>query len=135
MKGRPEILYPLFGALEGLDGIGPKTSKYFNAIGVETPRDLVFLLPQSGIDRRPRASVRDIEVPGIATVEVEVGNHLPARSRGRPYRVLVRDERQEFQLVFFHPRAEYLQRILPTGQVEFEAELRLSTKLRTGRPS
>ena len=116
MKGRPEILYPLFGALEGLDGIGPKTSKYFNAIGVETPRDLVFLLPQSGIDRRPRASVRDIEVPGIATVEVEVGNHLPARSRGRPYRVLVRDERQEFQLVFFHPRAEYLQRILPTGQ-------------------
>ena len=116
MTGRPESLFPLFGTLEGLDGVGPKTSKFFNALGVETPRDLLFLLPQSGIDRRPLASVRDGPVPSVVTVEVEVGNHLPARSRGRPYRVIVRDERQEFFLVFFHPRAEYLQRILPTGQ-------------------
>ena len=116
MTGRPEILFPLFGALEGLDGIGPKTAKLFKGLGVETPRDLLFVLPHSGIDRRLRASVRDVVPPEVATVEVEVGNHLPPRQKGRPYRVLVRDAQQEFQLVFFHARGDYLQKLLPSGQ-------------------
>ncbi|WP_334193522.1 ATP-dependent DNA helicase RecG [Pararhodobacter sp.] len=116
MTGRTEILFPLFGALEGLDGIGPKTAKLFKGLGVETPRDLLFVLPHSGIDRRLRASVRDVVPPEVATVEVEVGNHLPPRQKGRPYRVLVRDAQQEFQLVFFHARGDYLQKLLPSGQ-------------------
>ena len=116
MTGRPEILFPLFGALEGLDGIGPKTAKLFKGLGVETPRDLLFVLPHSGIDRRLRASVREVVPPEVATVEVEVGNHLPPRQKGRPYRVLVRDAQQEFQLVFFHARGDYLQKLLPSGQ-------------------
>ena len=116
MKGRPEILFPLFGTLEGLDGIGPKTARLFSGLNVETPRDLLFVLPHSGIDRRLRQSVREITPPEVATVEVEIGNHLPPRQRGRPYRVLVRDALQEFQLVFFHARGDYLQKLLPTGQ-------------------
>lgn len=116
MSGRPESLFPLFGALEGLEGIGPKSVKLFNALGVETPRDLVFLLPHSGTDRRLCASIRDVLPPCVATVEVEVGNHLPPRQRGRPYRILVRDSQQEFQLVYFHGRGDYLQKLLPTGQ-------------------
>ena len=116
MTGRPEILFPLFGTLEGLDGIGPKTARLFSGLNVETPRDLLFLLPHSGIDRRLRPSVREITPPEVATVEVEIGNHLPPRQRGRPYRVLVRDALQEFQLVFFHARGDYLQKLLPTGQ-------------------
>ncbi|GAB4267115.1 MAG: ATP-dependent DNA helicase RecG [Pararhodobacter sp.] len=117
MSGRPEILFPLFGALDGLEGIGPKIARHFKGLGVETPKDLLFLLPQSGIDRRVRNSVKDTRPPEVATLKVVVGNHIPARQRGRPYRVIVRDAQQEFQLVFFHARAEYLQRILPTGQV------------------
>ncbi len=50
------------------------------------------------------------------TVEVEVGRHLPPASKGRPYRVMVRDAALEFQLVFFHARGDYLQKLLPTGQ-------------------
>lgn len=113
---RPEILFPLFGTLEGLDGIGPKTARLFKGLQVETPRDLIFVLPHAGIDRRLRTSVREVTPPEVATVEVEVGNHLPPRQRGRPYRVLVRDALQEFQLAFFHARAPYLQALLPTGQ-------------------
>jgi len=116
MSGRPETLFPLFGALEGLDGVGPKTTKHFNALGVQTPRDLVFLLPHSGVDRRLRATIREIQAPDVATVEVEIGNHVPPRQRGRPYRILVRDSLQEFQLVYFHARGDYLQTLLPTGQ-------------------
>jgi ATP-dependent DNA helicase RecG len=116
MKGRPESLFPLFGTLEGLEGVGPKTAKHFSALGVETPRDLVFLLPHSGVNRKLRATIREVQAPDVVTVEVEVGNHLPPRQRGRPYRILVRDAQQEFMLVFFHARGDYLQTLLPTGQ-------------------
>ena len=116
MTGRPETLFPLFGGLEGLDGVGEKTAKNFSGLSVGTPRDLLFVLPNSGIDRQLRHSVRDVLPNDVATVEVEVGNHIPPRQRGRPYRVLVQDEAQEFQLVFFHARSDYLQKILPTGQ-------------------
>ncbi|MCC5969880.1 MAG: ATP-dependent DNA helicase RecG [Pararhodobacter sp.] len=116
MSGRPESLFPLFGTLEGLEGVGPKTAKHFSALGVETPRDLVFLLPHSGVNRKLRATIREVQAPDVVTVEVDVGNHLPPRQRGRPYRILVRDSVQEFQLVFFHARGEYLLTLLPPGQ-------------------
>jgi len=116
MSGRPESLFPLFGDLEGLDGVGPKTAKNLSGLAVSSPRDLLFVLPHSGIDRQLRNSVRDVSPPDVVTVEVEVGAHIPARQRGRPYRVMVQDAAQEFQLVFFHARSDYLQKILPTGQ-------------------
>jgi len=113
---RPEILFPLFAGLDTLAGIGPKTAKAFAALGVERPKDLLFLLPHSGIDRSRKASVRDVVPPCTVTVEVEVGRHFPPQQKGRPYRVMVRDAGLEFQLVFFHARGDYLQKLLPTGQ-------------------
>jgi ATP-dependent DNA helicase RecG len=116
MAARPEILFPLFAGLETLDGVGPKTAKNFGALHVHTPRDLIFHLPHNLIDRTRRDSLRGLEFPAIATVEVVIGAHAPPRSRGKPYRVHVRDMLQEWQLVFFHARGEYLQKLLPTGQ-------------------
>ena len=37
MTGRPEPLFPLFAGLETLDGVGPKTAKLMEQMGVETP--------------------------------------------------------------------------------------------------
>ena len=113
---RPEILWPLFGALTALDGIGPKAAQFLAQTGIERPRDLLFTLPTSGVDRQLRNSIRDIVAPGTATVEVEVGLHQPSRSKGKPYRVIVQDAATSFQLVFFHARADYLHKLLPTGQ-------------------
>jgi ATP-dependent DNA helicase RecG len=113
---RPEILFPLFADLETIDGIGPKSAKAFAALNVARPKDLLFLLPHSGIDRARKSSVRDIIPPAVVTVEVEVGAHFPPRSKGRPTRVMVRDAALEFQLVFFHARGDYLAKLLPTGQ-------------------
>lgn len=115
MASRPEILFPLFAGLEGLDGVGPKTARNFSALQIETPRDLLFHLPLNLIDRARRPSIRGLEFPAIATVEVTIGVHQPPRTRGRPYRVLVHDDLTEFQLVFFHARGDYLQKLLPTG--------------------
>ena len=113
---RPESLFPLFAGLDTLDGVGPKTATAFTALNVERPKDLLFLLPHSGIDRARQNSVRDVIPPTTITVEVTVGGHFPPRSKGRPYRIMVRDAAFEFQLVFFHARADYLTKLLPTGQ-------------------
>ncbi len=113
---RPPALFPLFADLETLEGVGPKIARSFAGLGVERPKDLLFLLPHSGIDRARKPSVRDVIPPCTVTVEVDVGLHMPPRTKGRPYRVMVRDAALEFQLVFFHARADYLTKLLPTGQ-------------------
>ena len=113
---RPESLFPLYAGLETLPGVGPKAAKAFESLGVTRPKDLLYLLPHSGVDRTRRESVRDVTAPATLTVEVEVGMHVPPRTKGRPYRVHVRDAKLEFQLVFFHARADCLQKLLPTGQ-------------------
>lgn len=113
---RPPELFPLFADLETLEGVGPKTAKAMAGLGVERPKDLLFLLPHSGVDRSRRASVRDVVPPAVVTVEVTVGSHFPPRQKGRPYRVAVKDAVLEFQLVYFHARGDFLTRLLPTGQ-------------------
>jgi len=115
MSGRPEPLFPLFAALDTLEGVGPKTVQNLAALDIEKPRDMLFTLPYSGIDRRKRDTVQGAELPGVVTVEVTVGQHRAPSRRGGAYRVTVEDAATAFQLVFFHARDEYLRRILPTG--------------------
>ena len=115
MTGRPEILFPLFTELTALDGVGPKTARLFARLDIAHPADLLLTLPHGLVDRRLRASIRELTLPATATVEVEVGLHLPPTARGRPYRIHVRDARTEFLLVWFRPRADWLRRELPAG--------------------
>jgi len=112
---RPEALFPLFAGLETLEGVGAKTAKALAGLGVDRPKDLLFLLPVAGVDRTRKTSIREVIPPATVTVEVEVGGHFPPRAKG-PYRVMVRDPEIEFQLVYFHARGDFLQKLLPTGQ-------------------
>lgn len=113
---RPEILFPLFAELETLPGIGPRTARLYAPLGVERPKDLLFLMPHALVDRSRKASLREVTLPGVATVEVEVGLHRPPRTKGQPYRIQVRDKALDFQIVYFHARTNTLQALLPTGQ-------------------
>ena len=113
---RPEILFPLFGEITNLPGVGPKGAKLFAKMGIEKPADLLLTLPSGVVDRRLRPSVRGAVLPGIVTVEVEIGQHRPPARKGRPYRIDVRDAATDFHLVFFHPRADWLRDTFPTGQ-------------------
>ncbi len=115
MSGRPEQLFPLFAGLETLTGVGPKTAKLLVQAEIEAPRDLLYALPYAVIDRRRRATIRGVDPPQTMTVEITVGAHRPPRNRGGAYRVHVDDAEADFQLVFFHARADYLKRILPEG--------------------
>ncbi len=116
MSGRPEQLFPLFAEVETLPGIGPKTARLLEAVDITAPRDLLYSLPYSVVDRRRRDSIKGADLPATMTVEVTVGVHRPPGNRGGAYRVLVEDAQSDFQLVFFHARADYLKRILPVGE-------------------
>ncbi|WP_298969692.1 ATP-dependent DNA helicase RecG [uncultured Roseobacter sp.] len=115
MTGRPERLFPLFAELRTLQGIGPKTAAHMVALGVEAPRDLLFTLPYSGIDRRLRPTIEGAVLPATLTVAVTVGRHMAARAKGGAYRIHVEDAETFFQLVFFHARGDYWSKALPEG--------------------
>ena len=115
MSGRPEILFPLFAELSGLKGIGPKTATLLGHLGVEAPRDLLYTLPHSVVDRRLRDTVQGAELPAVLTVEVQIGQHRPPRNKGGAYRVTVEDAKTAFQIVFFHARGDYVAQLLPFG--------------------
>ena len=116
MSSRPEPLFPLFAALDGLPGVGPKTAKLLtDQMQIATPRDLIFTLPHSVTDRRLRASIREVTPPAMVTVEVTVGRHRPSRRKGGPYRVPVEDAETSFELVFFHANTAWLEKQLPEG--------------------
>ena len=115
MSGRPEVLFPLFASLETLPGVGEKTAKALGHLHIEAPRDLLFTLPTSGIDRRFRPTIKGVTLPATVTTEVTVERHHPPRAKGRPTRIDVSDAETSFSLVFFHARADWLQRQLPEG--------------------
>ncbi|GAA6207365.1 ATP-dependent DNA helicase RecG [Cognatishimia sp. WU-CL00825] len=116
MSGRPEILFPLFADLTKLEGVGPKTAQNMASLGIEKPRDVLFSLPYSVVDRRRRDSIQGADFPSVVTVEVTVLSHSPSRTKGGAYRVTVQDAQTSFQLVFFHARGDFLQRQLPEGE-------------------
>lgn len=116
MSRRPEILFPLFADITKLAGIGKRAAENLQAIAITRPRDLLFTLPHSGVDRQLRRSIQDVQPPAVVTVEVTIGLHQPNAIKGRPYRITVQDAKTSFQLVFFHPRADWLRQNLPTGQ-------------------
>ncbi len=113
---RPEQLFPLFADLETLSGVGPKVAGAFAGLGVTRPRDLLFVLPHTGIDRTRVPTIQGAVLPGIVTVQVLIGAHYPPRTKGRPYRVQVRDATTDFQVAFFHARGDYLMKLLPPGE-------------------
>ncbi|MEO1549356.1 MAG: ATP-dependent DNA helicase RecG [Pseudomonadota bacterium] len=117
MGTRPPKLYPLFAELTGLAGVGPKTGKLFEALGVTKPRDLIFTLPSGGTDRRLRDGFVGVPLPATVTLRATIGQHHPPRSRTRPYRISAHDGHSHFQIVYFHANGEWLARHLPEGAV------------------
>jgi ATP-dependent DNA helicase RecG len=114
-RGRPEVLWPIFGSLTGLKGVGPKTAQVLDQAGLSRPRDLLFTLPQGGVDRRLRASIRETALPATVTVAVKVERHRPPPAKGKPHIVTVSDGQTSFQIVFFHAPADWPAKALPLG--------------------
>ncbi len=112
---RPEILYPLFAPVKTLPGVGPRLAEKFAKVAGERVIDVLMLRPAGYIDRRRRASIMEAPEGAVATLDVNVLEHIkPARPKA-PYRVLCSDESGLIEIVFFGGSTEYLARLLPEG--------------------
>jgi ATP-dependent DNA helicase RecG len=112
---RPTILFPVFADVRSLPGVGPKLAQRIGKAAGDRLVDLLFHLPTGMIDRSWRPALRDAENGRIATLELNVLDHLPRRDPRRPLRVRCSDETSTIEVVFFHANAEYVSRALPVG--------------------
>lgn len=127
---RPDLLNPLFASVRGLNAVGPKRAKLIGKL-TDTPAatgearliDLLWHLPATAIDRRKRPPLNQIRVGDIVTVKVTVGDHVPARTPGRPYRVRCYDDDGLLDIVFFNAQQAYLEKLLPPGEVRYVSGL------------
>jgi|CXWL01.1.fsa_nt_gi ATP-dependent DNA helicase RecG len=78
-------------------------------------RDLVFLAPNSAIDRRNRVPIAETRDGEIATIEAEVDGHMPA-FKNIPYRIRLRDETGFLSVAYFRGSDEMFKRMWPVGQ-------------------
>ncbi|MEZ5971239.1 MAG: ATP-dependent DNA helicase RecG [Hyphomonadaceae bacterium] len=78
-------------------------------------RDLVFLPPNSAIDRRLRVPIAETDEGDIATIEAEVDAHMPGY-KNLPYRIRLRDESGFLTVAYFRANEEMLKRMWPIGQ-------------------
>jgi ATP-dependent DNA helicase RecG len=138
---RPALLDPLFAPATSLEGVGPKVVAMLENIvpadlGTREARvgDLLFVLPNSVIDRRSRPGIAQAAEGQIVTLELTVDRHQPAPrgKRSVPYRVYAFDETGEIALTFFHANGPWLEKIMPVG-----AEIVVSGRMEwfNGRPS
>jgi len=113
---RPTILFPLFGEIRSLPGVGPRIEKLIARVAGTRLLDLIFDLPSGVIDRSYRPRLIEAEPGRIATVTLNVLDHLAPRDRRQPYKVRCSDDTATIELVFFHAHADYLQKTLPQGE-------------------
>lgn len=114
---RPEILFPFFTETVSLPGVGARIAANLEKIVGTRIVDLLWHMPVDIIDRRAGPNLDDIKFDQIATLDVTVGNHdaAPAKSK-KPYRVWCHDDTGSIQLIFFHPRRDYILNQLPEGE-------------------
>ena len=138
---RPSLLDPLFAPLTSLAGIGAKVATLIERVlpldlGGREARvgDLLFVLPNSVIDRRSRPGIAGSAEGQIVTLDLRVDRHQPPPrgNRSAPYRIFAHDDTGEIALTFFHAHAAYLEKQLPEG-----ADVVVSGRMEwfNGRPS
>ena len=113
---RPEILFPLFAPVTALAGVGPRIGKLIEKLAGPHVVDLLWHLPSGLIDRRFAPKIIEAIPGSIATITVHVEAHHAPRIPRLPYKVLCSDDTGELELVFFHARQDYLEKMLPVGQ-------------------
>ena len=113
---RPKILFSLFTGVRGLPGIGPRLGNFLEKLAGPNSIDLCWHFPNGIIDRRFSPKIKEAPSGKVATLIIEVIEHVPPRVKRLPYKVLCGDETGELTLVFFHAERDYLEKILPSGE-------------------
>ena len=110
---RPKILYPLFGPLTSIKGIGPKNASLLKYLCGNYIVNLLTHAPTSYIDRRNNPKIKDLKEDSIVTLTVTVESHAPSFNKRMPYRINCSDETGIISIVYFNARYIYIKKLFP----------------------
>jgi ATP-dependent DNA helicase RecG len=113
---RPEILFPLFGPVTALKGVGERVAPLLARIAGPRVRDLAFLSPQ-GLIRRTPARVADLIEGEAQTLTLTIEEHLKPAHPGAPWRIRAYDDSGVITLAWFKGHGAYLETRNPAGAV------------------
>lgn len=113
---RPPLLNPLFAPVTRLNGLGPRLAKLVEKVAGPFVVDLLFHLPTGLVDRRFAPKIAEAPEGRVATITVRVDGHAPPVLPNRPYKVRCTDETGFLELVYFHARGDWLEKLLPIGK-------------------
>jgi len=90
--------------IQYLKGVGPKKAYYFRRIGVETVKDLIFLVPRRYLDRKNLTPIRELKVGEEGTL---IGKILAAgtqktQTKGEVVRIVVGDNTGIINVTWFN---------------------------------
>ena len=110
---RPKILYPFFGPLTSIKGIGPKNASLLEYLCGNYIVNLLTHAPASYIDRRNNPKIKDLKEDSIVTLTVTVESHAPSFNKRMPYRINCSDETGIISVVYFNARSIYIKKLFP----------------------
>lgn len=113
---RPQALTPLFAQVTSLPGIGPRLGTLVEKLAGPLVVDLIWHLPAGVIDRRNAPEVAQARGGEVATLTVNVDEHMVPHSSRQPYKVWCSDESGRICLTYFNGREDYLKKLLPPGE-------------------
>ena len=113
---RPESLFPLFGPITTLKGVGERVAPLLRKVAGPLVRDVVFLAPTGVVVRRP-ASVIDLVEDAVQTLTVTIESHQKPARPGQPWRIRAFDDTGFVHLVFFKGVGAHLEQRNPVGAV------------------
>ena len=113
---RPQSLFPIFGDVGALPGIGPRLKGLVDRVSGPRIVDLLWTLPTGLVDRRHAPKIAEAAIGEIATIAVRIDAHEPPGTPKRPYRVICSDETGFLSLVFFHAKQDWLDKSYPVGE-------------------
>ncbi len=113
---RPEILFPIFGPITSLKGVGERVAPLLERVAGPLVRDLIFLPPQ-GIIQRPTRSIVEAIEGEVQTLMVTVESHQKPARPGQPWRIRVFDDTGFLFLTFFKGHGPHLEQRNPAGAV------------------
>jgi ATP-dependent DNA helicase RecG len=111
---RPEILFPLFGPITSLKGVGERVAPLLERVAGPIVRDVLCLIPQ-GLVRRPVVKVTELRDGEVQTVTVSILAHAKPGRPGLPWRIRARDDTGEVNLLFFKGIGAHLETRNPVG--------------------
>ncbi|MGE3623632.1 MAG: ATP-dependent DNA helicase RecG [Bdellovibrionales bacterium] len=115
---RPDILFPLFAAITGLKGIGPRLAPLYKKLCGEYVVDLLWHLPVTAIDRSYSPQLKYADRDRVVTLTLDIVEHDPPPDRkpNLPYRIIGTDGTDQVYITYFNVKGDYLTRIYPTDR-------------------